>query len=365
MDVVASLVDKSLLRPSGGSDGARFSMLATLRDFAGKHLANRPDAGDVHRRHAEYVARLVSDCPVDQWRACEDDGWRRRVAAELVNVRAALDWAIANDLDLAAKIAVWMQHFWSSKGLGLEARGWFEVLLARDDALSGDAGTDVRLAAGLSGGYANDLELAERMLAELEPLVQSEQPTPKQAAALLLGSWCAAFRRHGPQAVELAEQAGRVATALGDRSLQAYALNHLGIAAFHDDPGRARAAFMEAAQIQAAEGNRASARGVRINLALLDVAAGRSQEAYEMFEAVRAESRAANDRHGARGGDQPRHVPRPREQGGRGGRGAALVADRLDRARQPARHRGAAVRHGRRGGAPRRPRGRGDARRRR
>ena len=296
MDVVASLVDKSLLRPSGGSDGARFAMLATLRDFAGARLEMRPDAGEVHHRHAEYVARLVSDCPVDQWRACEDDGWRQRVAAELVNVRVALDWATANDLGLAAKIAVWMQHFWSSKGLGLEARAWLAVLLEHEDALTDDARTDVRLAAGLSAGYTNDLELAERMLVELEPLVQSELPTPRQAAALLLTSWCAAFRGHGPRAVEFAVRAGRVAAALGDRSLQGFALNHLGIGAFHDDPVRARAAFVESAEIHTAEGNRASARGVRINLALLDVVAGRSNEAYEMFEAVRAESREAGDR---------------------------------------------------------------------
>ncbi len=295
IDVVASLVDKSLLRHSAGSDGARFSMLATLRDFAAERLNARADADHVRRRLAEYVARLVSDCPIDQWRACEDDGWRRRIAEELVNVRAALTWATTNDPDLAATIAVWMQHFWSSQGLGLEARARLAALLAHEHLLSDDARTSVRLAAGLSAGYVNDLELAERMLSELEPLTESQLPTPNQAVALLLASWCAAFRGHGPEAVALAERAEDIATALGDRSLQAIALHHLGVATFHDDPVRARSASLKALELHTAEGNRSYARGARVNLALLDIVGGRVSDAQGAFEAVRAESRAADD----------------------------------------------------------------------
>ena len=295
-DVVASLVDKSLLRPAEGSDGARFSMLATLRDFAAERLAERPDADDVRRRHAEHVARLVSGCRFDHWRACEDDAWRRRVDDELLNVRAALDWATPNDPPLAATIAVWMQQYWSNRSLGREARARLAALLAREDALSNAARTDVRLAAASSAGYANDLELAEQMLSQLEPLIQAEMPTANQATALLLASWCAAFRGHGPEAVELAERAECIATALGDRSLQAAALNHLCVAAFHYDPARARLAATEAAGLHAAEGNRAAARGARVNLALLDVTQGRAIEAQSVFEAVRAEARAADDR---------------------------------------------------------------------
>jgi predicted ATPase len=295
-DVVASLVDKSLLRPAERSDGARFSMLATLRDFAAERLAERPDADDVRRRHAEHVARLVSECRFDHWRACEDDAWRRRVDDELLNVRAALDWATPNEPGLAATIAVWMQQYWSNRGMGREGRARLAALLAREDALSEAVRTDVRLAAASFAGYANDLELAEQMLSQLEPLVEAEVPSFNQATALLIASWCAAFCRYGPQAVELAERAGRIATALGDRSLRAAALNHLSIAAFHDDPVRARSAAMEAAELHTAEGNHGAARGVRVNLALLDVTQGRAGEAQSVFEAVRAEARPADDR---------------------------------------------------------------------
>ncbi len=296
IDVVASLVDKSLLRHSAGPDDTRFSMLATLRDFAGRRLDTRADADHVRRRHADYVARLVSDCTIDQWRACEDDGWRRRVAGELANVRTALDWATTNDPDLAATIAVWMQHYWTSRGLGLEGRARFAALLAREEVLSDEMCTNVRLAAALSAGYSNDLELAEQILAKLEPLTRAQQPTPSQSVALALASWCAAFRGHGPEAVELAEQAEQVAAALGDGSLRAAALNQLAIAAFHDNPVRARSAALEAAELHRAEGNFALARGARVNLALLDIVAGRVSDGQEAFEAVRAESRAADDR---------------------------------------------------------------------
>jgi class 3 adenylate cyclase len=271
-------------------------MLSTLRDFAGERLAGQPDADAVRRGHAEHVARLVSDCPVDSWHACEVDGWRRRVDDELSNVRAALDWAVPNDPGLAATIAVWMRQYWSNKGLWREGRAFLAALLAREDALSREAGTDVRLATSALAVDAGDLELAERMLVQLGELIEADVPTGNQAIAVLQASWCATSRGHGPQAVELAERAWHIATTLGDRSLRASALNCLCIAAFHDDPVRARSAAVEAIGLHDAEGNRAAALGVRVNLALLDVSEGRADEARSVFEAVRAEARAADDR---------------------------------------------------------------------
>ena len=133
------------------------------------------------------------------------------------------------------------------------------------------------------------------MLSELEPLTESQLPTPNQAVALLLTSWCAAFRGHGPEAVALAERAEDIATALGDRSLQAIALHHLGVATFHDDPVRARSASLKALELHTAEGNRSYARGARMTSVLLDIVGGRVSDALGAFEAVRAESRAADD----------------------------------------------------------------------
>ena len=62
LDVIASLVDKSLVIQSEGPGGeARYSMLETIRDYALEHLRDRPDHDDLRRRHAEYFAESAPD----------------------------------------------------------------------------------------------------------------------------------------------------------------------------------------------------------------------------------------------------------------------------------------------------------------
>src|SRR5262249_8424782 len=60
VDGVASLVDKSLLRRIGQSaDQDRFSMLATIREFALARLHERGEADELRRCHAVHFVALA------------------------------------------------------------------------------------------------------------------------------------------------------------------------------------------------------------------------------------------------------------------------------------------------------------------
>jgi predicted ATPase len=59
LEGVAALVDESLLRQTDADTEARFTMLETVREFAGERLATSREEGPVRRQHAAYFAGLA------------------------------------------------------------------------------------------------------------------------------------------------------------------------------------------------------------------------------------------------------------------------------------------------------------------
>jgi predicted ATPase len=105
LDVVDSLVRKSLVTTEQVSGHTRFGMSETIRQFAEEQLAATGTINDIRDRHARYFAeRAVAYW--DIW-----DGPSQRVAldwvdVEFANLRAGFRWAAdQDDLDTAAAIA--------------------------------------------------------------------------------------------------------------------------------------------------------------------------------------------------------------------------------------------------------------------
>jgi predicted ATPase len=89
LDVLQSLVDKSLLRHTGD----RFWMLETIREFAVERLDETGDAEDVRRRRAAYFLEL-GELAKPELRAAGAWVWFDRLEAEHDNLRAVLDDAL-------------------------------------------------------------------------------------------------------------------------------------------------------------------------------------------------------------------------------------------------------------------------------
>ena len=89
-DGLVSLVDKSLLRRSDGTDGElRFMMLETIREYALERLEQRGRADLARQRHAAYFLALAHAAEAHV-HGPEQGVWLTRVAAEHDNLRAAL-----------------------------------------------------------------------------------------------------------------------------------------------------------------------------------------------------------------------------------------------------------------------------------
>ena len=107
LDLLDSLVRKSLLVADRSSERTRFSMLETIREFAEEQLVASGTAEEVRAAHARYFAGREPDI-MDLW-----DSPRQREAydwftIELPNLRTAFRWAADHgDLDVAAPIATY------------------------------------------------------------------------------------------------------------------------------------------------------------------------------------------------------------------------------------------------------------------
>lgn len=116
LDLLDALVRKSLIAVDRSAGRARYSILETIRQFAGERLAARGHAAEARNVHAQYFAGREADI-IALWhgpRQREAYSWFGR---ELPNLRAAFRWAADHDdLDSAAAIARYAGHF----GQGIE-----------------------------------------------------------------------------------------------------------------------------------------------------------------------------------------------------------------------------------------------------
>jgi len=107
LDLLDALVRKSLLvadRPAGRT---RFSMLETIRQFAGEQLVARGAATEARATHARYFSGREADI-LALWDSPRQGNAYDWFTAELANLRTAFRWAAdQGDLDDAATIATY------------------------------------------------------------------------------------------------------------------------------------------------------------------------------------------------------------------------------------------------------------------
>lgn len=104
-DVLASLVEKSLVFAEGGDVEAYYRLLETTRAFAREKLEEAGEARTLARRHADYVRGLFERAEAE-WETRPTAEWLAAYAPQIGNLRAALDWAFSADGHAPAGVAL-------------------------------------------------------------------------------------------------------------------------------------------------------------------------------------------------------------------------------------------------------------------
>ena len=132
LDLLDSLVRKSLVTADRSENGTRYGLLETIRQFAEEQLAATGAADDVRDSHARQYADTLHAMP-DAWFSPDQSRTIRWVELEMDNPRSAFGWAhVRADLETAARIAIGCAlsvHFLQS----FEPTNWSETLLEHAD----------------------------------------------------------------------------------------------------------------------------------------------------------------------------------------------------------------------------------------
>ena len=136
LDVVESLLAKSLVRRIDGPDGEpRFTMLETIREFGLESLALNGELAALQRWHAEYFLTLAETAELGML-GPEQARWLDRLEADFDNLRAALDWAATTegDADIGLRLAGALADFWYFRAHIGEARQRIALALGRTES---------------------------------------------------------------------------------------------------------------------------------------------------------------------------------------------------------------------------------------
>jgi tetratricopeptide (TPR) repeat protein len=127
-------------------------MLETIRQYAHEKLTESGHLPALQSRHLDYFLQLAEEaCP----RAYEGNpAWLDRLETEHDNLRAALEHALAQDAELALRLAMSLDHFWLWHNHWIEGHAWATRLLPLTEAWG--PGKLRARALGLAGSQAFD-----------------------------------------------------------------------------------------------------------------------------------------------------------------------------------------------------------------
>lgn len=265
LDLLSSLVDKSILIRSESNGAVRFRLLETLRDYGREQIKQTGDDPEMRRRHQDWYQRLVRDAAAE-WFSSRQLDWNHRLECELPNLREALEFALSGPGEEGLKMVSALHPFWLSRGMLREGRRWLDRALSDNPReptlerfkalygatefaeLQGEPQVGAALAAearalaeqiddprahsmvAYNDGWValmrNDFD---RTCTSLEAAIDSDGDPVVKANALLLLGWTHELSGDPAKALEWHQKALALAESHGESVFRSYALRAIGI----------------------------------------------------------------------------------------------------------------------------------------
>jgi predicted ATPase/class 3 adenylate cyclase len=200
LDLLARLVDKSLVMKIELDGSARFRRLETVRQYALEKLLESGEASALRDKHLEWFLKLVEEAETKMY-GPEQYAWINRLEADHDNLRSALEWSQKSEGELASglRLAGALSVFWSIRGYFSEGRQRLSSLLAHPAAQEPTAARARGLLGSADLAYLQSDYTATRALLD---------------ESLVIYKTLGASGRHGMAEVYLG--LGDVATEVGD-----------------------------------------------------------------------------------------------------------------------------------------------------
>ena len=150
LDVLQSLVEKSLLRHTGD----RFWMLETIREFAAERLEAAGGSKALRAAHAGFFASFAERAAPEIEYGGDQREWANRMAAEYDNIRSAVGFGLDEAPEIALRIIGGVAFFVWLRGGFAEVRTWVDEVLA----VGADVSPKLRGRALISGALVASLQ---------------------------------------------------------------------------------------------------------------------------------------------------------------------------------------------------------------
>ncbi|MFC7449191.1 ATP-binding protein [Rhodococcus daqingensis] len=189
LDVVAALIDRSILIREEAGAVVRYRLLETLREYGREKLRESGEYAAMRRRHRDWYERLARAAEAG-WIGPRQAAWIARLGREQPNLREAMEFCSTEpgEAEAGLRIANSVYLFWLSRGLLGEGRHWLDLALDR----------------------------------------QGGEPTTARVRALYADSVLAGNQGDIPAGTALIEQAGEIAEALDDDAVRALVTHGVG-----------------------------------------------------------------------------------------------------------------------------------------
>jgi predicted ATPase/class 3 adenylate cyclase len=284
-DVLASIVDKSLVQAEPGGATTRYRLLESTRAYANEKLESAGELADASRIHLHYLR--------DRFCAGASEAL---LELELDDLRSALDWAIeSGDIVTGAELLAAIDRTWVSVGLEREGLARLEAFVAR---LGENAPSLRALLWSASAALAlNSGRTGRALEAATQAVAAARAGDDGAALAEALGVYAIAGARSGrlddaALALEEAERFRDASTVLRLRLLE----TRSNLSLLRGDLEAAAHANERLRQEHRKLGNGLPELTAALNLAEVEHARGRSHRAIELSREVVAELRARSDR---------------------------------------------------------------------
>lgn len=170
VEVLSSLVDRSLVRADTADPEPRFSLLETVRQYAAERLSQSGERRAVLGRFVAWAIDLARRAESGLTGPAQSD-WLERIERDHANVRAAVRAATLElaDADASLRLVGALERYLAIRGHLSEGRAWYENALALGiapglEAVGAKALYGAGALAAAQGDYVEAARLFERSL---------------------------------------------------------------------------------------------------------------------------------------------------------------------------------------------------------
>jgi predicted ATPase/class 3 adenylate cyclase/Tfp pilus assembly protein PilF len=309
LDLLTSLVDKSLVVMEEHDGEAWYRLLETNRQYGAEQLRDSGEGAELARRHREWYLALAAQASAELAGA-DQARWLNRLEREHDNLRSAMAGFLeANELLLGMRLGTELARFWRIRGYMSEGRERLAALLVAAERIAAE--TDAEFEAqraqvvhhmGALAYYQADYAAARAYYEQGIVLHRRLGRSTGLASALNNLGNVAWVEGDFPAARALYEESLVLRRELGETYGIAAALNNLGmVAQYEGDYSAAQSLYEEALVLRRSLGDPLDISDSLNNLGIVAYLLGEFARARTLYEESLSIKRELGDRNGIAG----------------------------------------------------------------